>query len=169
MCVCTGFWQILHFSLIKHLGLHILRTNVERIEIQITIKLYIIYSATHYVENCNGCTFRNDIVCIGGTHYDLRKKSIIKDWHLNGNYDLTTIPDFRYQIVLSAMNNVLQHKVRHGLSLFLAWIHNHMLSNVWGEINYPFPNFNGYAVEVWERMIDFILHFTRYVICPWWY
>ena len=54
-------------------------------------------------------------MCVGGTRYDLRETSIIKNWYLNGNYEfLSTIPEFRYQILLLAVNNVLQHKVRHG-------------------------------------------------------
>ena len=36
----------------------------------------------------------------------------------------------------------------HGLTLILAWISNYTHYNVWGEINYPFLNFNGTTVEV---------------------
>ena len=32
------------------------------------------------------------------------------------------------------------------------------------EITYPFLNFNGGTVEVWEWIIDFISHFTGHVI-----
>ena len=32
-----------------------------------------------------------------------------------------------------------------------------MTNNVWDEITYPFPNFNGTAVEVWEWISNFIL------------
>ena len=39
-----------------------------------------------------------------------------------------------------------------------------MLSNVWDKKTYPFPNFNGAAVEVSERVSNFILLFIRYVI-----
>ena len=35
-----------------------------------------------------------------------------------------------------------------GLTLILAWMNNHMLSEVWDEITHPFPNVKG-AVEVW--------------------
>ena len=35
---------------------------------------------------------------------------------------------------------------------------------VWDEITYPFPNFNDTAVEVWEWISNFILHFTVHVI-----
>ena len=34
-----------------------------------------------------------------------------------------------------------------------------MLSKVWDDITYPFPNFNGCAVDVWERISNFIPHF----------
>ena len=33
---------------------------------------------------------------------------------------------------------------------------------------YPFPNFNGVAVEVWEWISNFIPHFTRVITYPYW-
>ena len=36
-----------------------------------------------------------------------------------------------------------------GLTLILTWISNYTHYRVWGEIAYPFPNFNGATVEVW--------------------
>ena len=44
-----------------------------------------------------------------------------------------------------------------------AWMNNHMLSKVWDEITYPFPNFNGCTVVVWE----WIRNFTFYNGCNW--
>ena len=35
---------------------------------------------------------------------------------------------------------------------------------MWDTIIYPFPNFNGTAVEVWERVSNFIPDFTGHVI-----
>ena len=45
-----------------------------------------------------------------------------------------------------------------------TWIGNYIHYTVWDEITYPFPNFNGAAVEVWEWKSYFIRHFTRHVI-----
>ena len=45
-------------------------------------------------------------------------------------------------------DNVLQDK-----------INNHILYKVWVGIIYPFPNFNGPTVEVWEWIRSFIAHF----------
>ena len=39
-----------------------------------------------------------------------------------------------------------------------------MLSQVWDEITYPFPNFNGCTMEVWEWISNFIPH-TLYNGC----
>ena len=51
--------------------------------------------------------------------------------------------------------------------LLLAWISNHMPSKMWDGITYPFPNFNGCTVEVWEWVSNFIPHFIMDVItCP---
>ena len=35
---------------------------------------------------------------------------------------------------------------------------------MWDEITYPFPNFEGATVEVWEWISYFIPHFTEHVI-----
>ena len=44
----------------------------------------------------------------------------------------------------------------HGL--ISAWISNHMPSEVWDEITYPFPNLNGCTFEVWKWISNFIPH-----------
>ena len=37
------------------------------------------------------------------------------------------------------------------------------------EITYPFPNFNGYAIEIWTGICNVIPHFLMDVISyPWW-
>ena len=52
----------------------------------------------------------------------------------------------------------------HRLPLVLVWISNNIHYKVWDEITYPFPNFNGCAVEVWKWISNFIPHFTCHVI-----
>ena len=51
----------------------------------------------------------------------------------------------------------------HGLTLIPACKSNYIHYKVWVEIIYPFPNFNGAAVEVWERINNFIPHFTGHI------
>ena len=51
---------------------------------------------------------------------------------------------------------------KHGLTLILAWINNYILYNMLDEITYPFPNFNGCAIEVWELINNFVPHFWVY-------
>ena len=41
------------------------------------------------------------------------------------------------------------------LSLIPAWISNHIPCRVCDEITYPFPNFNGCTIEVWEWLSNF--------------
>ena len=53
---------------------------------------------------------------------------------------------------------------QHGLTLIPARMSNHMCSHVWDEITYPFPNFNGFPIEVWEWMSNFIPQFIMDVI-----
>ena len=48
---------------------------------------------------------------------------------------------------------------RHILTLISACISNYVHYNVWDEITYPFPNFNGGTVEVWEWISYFVPHF----------
>ena len=38
-----------------------------------------------------------------------------------------------------------------------------MPSKVWDEITYPFPNFNGRTIEVWEWISNFIPYFILHV------
>ena len=53
----------------------------------------------------------------------------------------------------------------HGVNSIQAWIINHMASNVWDEITqYPFSNFSGCTVDVWEWISNFIPHFIMDVI-----
>ena len=55
------------------------------------------------------------------------------------------------------------------LLLIPAWISEHMSYKVWAEITYPISNFIGAAVEVWEWINDFILHFImEEITCPCW-
>ena len=52
----------------------------------------------------------------------------------------------------------------HGLTLIPVWISNHMSGKLWDKNTYPFPNFNGCTVEVWELMNNFIPRFIMNVI-----
>ena len=68
------------------------------------------------------------------------------------------------QILKGMVYLVYQLWVQGPLTLIPAWISNHMPSTVWGEITYPFRNFNGWTVEVWEWRNNFITHFMIDVI-----
>ena len=48
--------------------------------------------------------------------------------------------------------------------IYIAWISNFIHYRVWDEVTYPFPNFNGATIEVWEWISNFTPHFTGYVI-----
>ena len=52
----------------------------------------------------------------------------------------------------------------HGLTLIPVWISNYIYYKLWDEIIYPFLNFNGCNVEVYEWISNFIPHFTGHVI-----
>ena len=39
----------------------------------------------------------------------------------------------------------------HGLTLILIWLSNYIHCKVWDEITYPFSNFNGTTIRVWEQ------------------
>ena len=49
-------------------------------------------------------------------------------------------------------------------SLIPAWISSYIHNKMWDEMTYPFPNFNGAAVEVWNWISSFIPHFTGALI-----
>ena len=48
---------------------------------------------------------------------------------------------------------------QHGLTSISSWISNHMSNKVWDDISSPLPNSNGYFVEIWEWVSNFIPHF----------
>ena len=71
--------------------------------------------------------------------------------------------------ILHMSYNMFMLPCYHSLTLISAWISNHMSYTVWDEITYPFPNFNGVTVGVWEWMSNFIPHFIMGVITnPYW-
>ena len=43
-------------------------------------------------------------------------------------------------------------------------MNNHMPSMAWDEIGYPFQNFNGCIVEVWEGTTNFIPRASSYIL-----
>ena len=47
---------------------------------------------------------------------------------------------------------------------FPKWVSNYTHYKVWDDITYLFPNSNGWTVEVWEWISNFIPHFTGHVI-----
>ena len=48
---------------------------------------------------------------------------------------------------------------QHVFTWIPTWISNHMASKALDEISYSFSNFNGFAVEVWEWISNFIIYF----------
>ena len=48
--------------------------------------------------------------------------------------------------------------------LLQTWISNHIHLKVWNEVTYPFPNFKGATVEVWEWISNIIPDFIMDVI-----
>ena len=61
-------------------------------------------------------------------------------------------------------NDILGVLYQHGLIWIPPPISNYIHYNTWYEITYPFPNFHGTAVEVWEWIDNFVPHVTVHVI-----
>ena len=66
------------------------------------------------------------------------------------------------------MPNTLQTtgalNTKYGVTLISAWISNHKSSKLCDEITYLFANYNGFTVEVWEWIRNFIPYFMMCVI-----
>ena len=61
------------------------------------------------------------------------------------------------------------HFYQQRLTLIPTWIINHIHCEIWDQNIHPFPKDNSAAGGVWERINNFMPHFTVYVItCPWW-
>ena len=79
-------------------------------------------------------------------------------WHISRHWVLSII---LWHFWGESMQHI-KHElwpILHGLSLFPALETNHIPLKVWDEITYPFPNFNGAVVEVWEWTSYFIAYF----------
>ena len=80
---------------------------------------------------------------------------------VNINHTTSPVDDFFIHLFFNTMCDMYNK--------YMKVHNNHMLSKVWDEITYPFPNFNGFTVEVWEWVSNFILQFIMGVItCPYW-
>ena len=56
-----------------------------------------------------------------------------------------------------------------GLTSIPAWISHYTHYNAWDKITYPFPSFNCAAIEVWERISNFVSHFSMELMTyPYW-
>ena len=60
--------------------------------------------------------------------------------------------------------HILEWKLDHVLILISARINNHISWKMCDEINYTFPKWNSFTVEVWEGMRNFISHLRKLVI-----
>ena len=67
-----------------------------------------------------------------------------------------------YLCMIYPISSRIQHLCIRIFYVFTCDMHYYfyIYYKVWYEITYPFPNFNGYTVEVGEWIINFILHFT---------
>ena len=86
-------------------------------------------------------------------------------WRHSHNRVITVVPD---GLVPTWCRD--QSCNRRRFALIPVWIVNHMPRNVWDEITYAFPNFNGCTVEVWGWISNIIPHFIMGVItypCLW--
>ena len=92
--------------------------------------------------------------------------------HFQSQYKLS----WRSCDILATLVNIVHSTVfvkialRFPVPLLLTWLNfnpsldQYMPNKVWDKISYPFPNFNGSTVEVWEWISNFILHILMDVI-----
>ena len=74
----------------------------------------------------------------------------LKMWYQNQQGKSRTMCRFHklYSICLQPVDTLTISPIyQHGLTLILAWISNHMPSEVWDEITDPFLNFNGARMD----------------------
>ena len=76
--------------------------------------------------------------------------------HMEERYEL--------QIIMSVSDAHQWPLLLTWLPLISVWMSNYSHYKLWNEITHPFPNFNGYTVEVWEWISNFIQYFIAHVI-----
>ena len=92
-----------------------------------------------------------------------------KLYRMNFNIFCTFIWETYFTLIWQIVGICTRWDLRHRqiwywIILIPACLSNHIPSKMWDEITYPFPNFNGATVEVWERISNFIPHFIMDVI-----
>ena len=98
--------------------------------------------------------------------YNTMPENINKPYFADDNSNLFFVSEkklywlkIHWELFLSSSNGLVPNWgpfYWHGLFLIPAWISNHMPSKVWGEISYPFANFNGCIFKAWEWIKLFI-------------
>ena len=102
------------------------------------------------------------VQCIGYTC----TKCIHFIWQYNSCKDVVNIFKISYKDCLDILkihcpSTISDTFYQNGLTLIPAWICNHIHFKEWDEIIYPFLNFSGATIEVWEQILNnFIQHLT---------
>ena len=97
--------------------------------------------------------------------------ALVSKWFILDNSHYSTVRWLRCLWNSSLINMIFVNTrcpfYLHGLTLTPAWISYHIHHKMWNEITYPFPNFNGATIELWEWVNNFIPHFTGHInTCP---
>ena len=100
-----------------------------------------------------------NLVILAWTGFELSRGQA-SDWHTDGQTDAGN-DNTRWPYRPWVKTGSPFYKP--GLTLFPAWISNHMHYKVWDEITYPLPNFNCCTADIWEWVSNFIPHFTGHV------
>ena len=103
------------------------------------------------------------------------KTQLSKDWKVNSDVVISTqkstlIRDCKVADIFWRVLKVCElDEIDFGNFCIFEWLNKSLLHNqrkcnlvpskVWGEITYPFLNFNSCTIEVWESISNFIPHF----------
>ena len=105
---------------------------------------------------------RYQMTCVETSQYFLYAKSFscATIWAISNIFPLNIFEyqpkNETYNLFLYLWHIICAPFHKHILTLIQVWINNYNHFKVWGEFFYPFPNFNGATVEVWEWISDFI-------------
>ena len=98
--------------------------------------------------------------------------NVLNKHYLNLNLYLNLIRTVEFHFNMVQKNSTLRAYRSYDMAVdvlikltsILVWISNDIHYKVWDEVTYPFPNSNGFTVEVWEWISHFIAHSILNVI-----
>ena len=79
-------------------------------------------------------------------------------WYISWKYVANNSYHSHGKVHKMAFNAARGPFYQHGVSVIPPWISDYIHYKVWDEFTYPFTNFTGATIEIWEWIGNFLMH-----------